>query len=40
MKTRSMADPVRFPTMTTAQIRETFSIEYSLQTGRDSPGVR
>ncbi len=27
MKTRSMADPVRFPTMTTAQIRETFSID-------------
>jgi 4-deoxy-L-threo-5-hexosulose-uronate ketol-isomerase len=27
MKIRSMADPVRFPTMTTAQIRETFSID-------------
>jgi 4-deoxy-L-threo-5-hexosulose-uronate ketol-isomerase len=27
MKTRLMADPVRYPTMTTAQIRETFLVD-------------
>lgn len=34
MKTYLMADPVRFPTMTTEQIRETFLID-----GLDKPGT-
>jgi 4-deoxy-L-threo-5-hexosulose-uronate ketol-isomerase len=33
MKIRSMADPVRYPTMTTGQIRETFLIESLYEPG-------
>jgi 4-deoxy-L-threo-5-hexosulose-uronate ketol-isomerase len=33
MKTFSMADPVRYPTMTTAQLRETFLIDSLYQPG-------
>jgi 4-deoxy-L-threo-5-hexosulose-uronate ketol-isomerase len=34
MKTRLMADPVRYPTMTTAQVRETFLIEALYEPGK------
>ena len=33
MKTYLMADPVRYPTMTTAQLRETFLIDCLYQPG-------
>jgi 4-deoxy-L-threo-5-hexosulose-uronate ketol-isomerase len=33
MRTRSMADPVRYPTMTTAQIREAFLIDTLFRPG-------
>src|SRR5882724_1124346 len=34
MKTRFMADPVRYPSMTTAQIRETFLIDALYEAGK------
>ena len=33
MKTRLMADPVRYPSMTTAQLRETFLIDSLYEPG-------